>query len=97
MITCKKCGYENLDNALYCNLCKELFYKKEKKMTMADLPLELQSKLFAQKKKIEEESTISNLFRGLPRRKLLTLAITIGMTITFLLLFIALSLLRNVQ
>ena len=88
-IICKKCGYENLDNALYCNLCKELFHKKEKRMTITDLPLEIKSQLFDQKKKVEEGSMISSLSSCVPRKKLLILAIIIGATaILFLLAFL---------
>ncbi|MFC2091690.1 M50 family metallopeptidase [Elusimicrobiota bacterium] len=28
---CPKCGYENTDDALYCNLCQEIFKKEKKK------------------------------------------------------------------
>ena len=91
MIVCKKCGYENLDNALYCNLCKELFHKKEKKMTIADLPLEIKSHLLDQKKKMEEESMGSSLFSEIPKKKLLVLAIIIGAIIVLSLLAFLLS------
>ncbi|MDI6751872.1 MAG: hypothetical protein QME07_03315 [bacterium] len=91
MIICKKCGYENLDGALYCNLCKELFSKKVKKMTVADLPSELKSQLFDQQKKIEEGSMAKSLFSGIPKKKLLTLAIIIGAIIVLSLLAFLLS------
>ncbi|MBU1261854.1 hypothetical protein KKG61_08710 [bacterium] len=91
MIVCKKCGYENIDSALYCNLCKELFHKKEKRMTLSDLPPEIQSALDNQKKKIEEGFIVSNLFRGVSQKKLWTLAIIIGAVIILFLLFFLLS------
>jgi len=87
MIVCKKCGYENPDNALYCNLCKELFHKKEKKMTIADLPPEIKSQLFDQKKKVEKGCAISSLFSDVPQKKLLTIAIIIGAIIVLFLFF----------
>lgn len=59
MIICPQCGYENLDDALYCNLCKKIF-RKEKKTTPSDekeissihdLPPEIRELL--QKQKVE--------------------------------------------
>ncbi len=59
MILCPKCGYENLDDALYCNLCKEIF-RKEKKETLVkdkitsihDLPEDIRNLLLQQKAEI---------------------------------------------
>lgn len=59
MIVCPKCSYENLDDALYCNLCKEIF-RKEKKETpvkdkitsIHDLPEEIRNLLLQQKAEI---------------------------------------------
>jgi uncharacterized membrane protein YvbJ len=91
MIVCKKCGYENPDDVLCCNLCKELFYKKEKKMTIADLPKDVTSQLLDQKKKVEEGSMISSIANSIPRKKLLILAIIIGAIIILFLLAFLLS------
>ncbi len=55
-------------------------------MTIEDLPSEIKSQLLDQKKKAEEKFIISNLFSGVPRKKLLTLAIIIGATIILFLI-----------
>jgi uncharacterized Zn finger protein (UPF0148 family) len=59
MIVCPKCGYENLDDALYCNLCKEIFRKEKKEpptkdeiTSIHDLPPDVRNILQQQKAEI---------------------------------------------
>jgi len=69
MIVCPKCGYENLDNVLYCNLCKEIFQKEKKQSlsqdkitSFSDLPENVRNLLLQQKKEImNKEKTQLNI------------------------------------
>jgi len=74
MIVCPKCGYENLDNALYCNLCKQIFQKEKRQPTLqdkitsfSDLPVEIRNLLLQQKAEImnkEKEQLSIDLKKG---------------------------------
>lgn len=62
MIVCPKCGYENLDDALYCNLCKEIFRKEKKEASIKDkitsihdLPEDIRNLLEKQKAEIMDK------------------------------------------
>jgi uncharacterized Zn finger protein (UPF0148 family) len=64
MKTCPKCGYDkNEEDALFCNLCHEIFVKKKKEeiekkkeppLHFEDLPPEVKEKLLSISKPVEE-------------------------------------------
>lgn len=94
MIVCPKCGYENLTDALYCNLCKEVFRKekeehsiqKDKITSINDLPANIRNLLEKQKVEIMGKGKEDFLLTSAGIKKGCILFVIIGMGIVALII-----------
>jgi len=93
MIVCSKCGYENLDDALYCNLCKEIFRKEKKEIpakdkitSFYDLPPEIRDLLQKQKAEIMSKNQEISLLTSDSLKKWCILFVIVGIGMVALIL-----------
>jgi ribosomal protein L40E len=87
MIVCKKCGYENPDDALYCNLCKEIFRKekREKPMTVEDLPPHIRELLEKQRAEVERRFSFT---LGIDSKRIWIFIVIVGMILSLSIFFL---------
>lgn len=87
MIVCPKCGYENLNDALYCNLCNHIFRREKKEpptkgkiTSIDDLPEDIRNSLVRQKAEITDKWKEDSLFTitGLKKGCLTLIIVAIG-------------------